>query len=108
MVREVRQSEDGAGAVAAWRAGGVDLMLLDIQMPVMTGVEAAVAIRDEERTHGRAPVPIYSISANAMPHQVEVYESAGMNGHLSKPFRKADLAAVVARHRPHEGASLAA
>jgi CheY-like chemotaxis protein len=53
-------------------------------------------------------VPIYSISANAMPHQVEVYEGAGMNGHLSKPFRKADLAALVARHRPDEGGSLAA
>jgi signal transduction histidine kinase/CheY-like chemotaxis protein len=108
MVREVRQSEDGAGAVEAWRAGGVDLMLLDIQMPVMTGVEAATAIRAAERTEGRAPIPIYSISANAMPHQVEVYESAGMNGHLSKPFRKADLAALVARHRPDECGSLAA
>jgi signal transduction histidine kinase len=108
MVREVRQTEDGAGAVAAWRAGGVDLLLLDIQMPVMTGVEAAAAIRQAERTEGRAPVPIYSISANAMPHQVEVYEGAGMNGHLSKPFRKADLAALVARHRPDEGGSLAA
>jgi signal transduction histidine kinase len=108
MVREVRQSEDGAGAVAAWRAGGVDLLLLDIQMPVMTGVEAAAAIRTAERTEGRAPVPIYSISANAMPHQVEVYEAAGMNGHLSKPFRKADLAELVARHRPDERGSLAA
>jgi signal transduction histidine kinase/CheY-like chemotaxis protein len=108
MVREVRQSEDGAGAVEAWRSGGVDLLLLDIQMPVMTGVEAAATIREEERQAGRMPVPIYSISANAMPHQVEVYESAGMNGHLSKPFRKADLAALVVRHRPEDGGSLAA
>jgi two-component system, sensor histidine kinase len=108
LVREVRETEDGAGAVAAWRAGGVDLLLLDIQMPVMTGVEAATAIRAAERTEGRAPVPIYSISANAMPHQVEVYEGAGMNGHLSKPFRRDDLAAVVARHRPPECGPLAA
>jgi CheY-like chemotaxis protein len=108
LVREVRQSEDGAGAVAAWQAGGVDLVLLDIQMPVMTGVEAAAAIRAVERTEGRAPVPIYSISANAMPHQVEVYESAGMNGHLSKPFRRADLAALVDRHRPRQTGALAA
>jgi signal transduction histidine kinase/CheY-like chemotaxis protein len=108
LVREVRQTEDGAGAVAAWRAGGVDLLLLDIQMPVMTGLEAAAAIRAEERSAGRAPVPIYSISANAMPHQVEAYGRAGMNGHLSKPFRKADLAAVVARHSTAEGRTLAA
>jgi signal transduction histidine kinase/ActR/RegA family two-component response regulator len=108
LVREVRQTEDGAGAVAEWRAGGVDLVLLDIQMPEMTGVEAATAIRMEERKSGRLPVPIYSISANAMPHQLEAYEVAGMNGHLSKPFRKADLAALVMRHRPQESGSLAA
>jgi signal transduction histidine kinase/ActR/RegA family two-component response regulator len=108
LVREVRQAEDGAGAVAAWRAGDVDLLLLDIQMPVMTGVEVATTIRAAERAEGRAPVPIYSISANAMPHQVEVFESAGMNGHLSKPFRKADLADIVARHRPGQHGPLAA
>ncbi len=108
LVREVREAEDGAAAVAAWREGGVDVLLLDIQMPVMTGVEAAAAIREAERTKGCGPVPIYSISANAMPHQVEVYERAGMNGHLSKPFRKADLAALVARHSPDREGALAA
>ena len=99
-VREVRQAEDGAEAIAAWRKGGIDLVLLDIQMPIMTGMEAASEIRAAERALGRPAVPIYSISANAMPHQIEAYAAAGMNGHLSKPFRKADLAHLVARHLP--------
>ncbi len=108
LVREVRQVEDGADALAAWRRGGIDLVLLDIQMPVMTGIEAACEIRAAERALGGAPVPIYSISANAMPHQIEVYAAAGMTGHLSKPFRKADLVAVVAQHQPAGRGPLAA
>ena len=108
LVREVRETEDGAGAFAAWRQGGIDLVLLDVQMPVMTGVEAAVAIRKSEQALGWPPVPIYSISANAMPHQIEAYESAGMNGHLSKPFRKADLSRLVASHPPYGRGSIAA
>ena len=100
LVAEVRDAEDGASAVAAWRDGGVDLILMDIQMPGMTGVEAAAAIRAAERGDGRAPVPIYSISANAMPHQIDAYRKAGMNGHLSKPFRRIDLAEIIARHVP--------
>ncbi len=76
-------------------------------MPGMTGVEAAAAIRTAERAEGRAPVPIYSISANAMPHQIDAYRVAGMNGHLSKPFRKIDLAEIVGRHLP-AGAPIAA
>jgi signal transduction histidine kinase/CheY-like chemotaxis protein len=100
LVAELRDADDGASAVAAWRQGGVDLILMDIQMPGMTGVEAAAAIRAAEREEGRAPVPIYSISANAMPHQIDAYRMAGMNGHLSKPFRKIDLAEIVARHLP--------
>lgn len=108
LVRDVREATDGAGAVALWQQGEIDLVLLDIQMPVMTGIEAATAIRAAERAKSLRPVPIYSISANAMPAQIEIYAAAGMNGHLSKPFRKADLAALVQRHRPRDTGTLAA
>jgi two-component system, sensor histidine kinase len=108
LVREVRETADGAAAVEAWRQGGIDIVLLDIQMPVMTGVEAAAAIRAVERAEGRPAVPIYSISANAMPHQIDAYRTTGMDGHLSKPFRKADLAALVARHLAPEPGRIAA
>jgi CheY-like chemotaxis protein len=71
---------------------------MDIQMPVMGGVEATALIRTEERERALAPVPIYSLSANALPHQLVSYMGAGMTGHLSKPFRKAELLDVIARH----------
>ena len=108
LVREVREACDGGSAVALWKKGEIDLVLLDIQMPVMTGIEAATEIRAVERARGLRPVPIYSISANAMPQQLETYAAAGMTGHLSKPFRKADLAELVKRHRPRENGTLAA
>jgi signal transduction histidine kinase/CheY-like chemotaxis protein len=98
LVTTVREVEDGAAAVEAWSEGGVDLILMDVQMPVMSGPEAAATIRAAERQGGLRRVPIYSISANAMPHQIEAYASAGMDGHLSKPFRKVELAEIVLRH----------
>ena len=66
----------------------------------MSGAEAAAQIRTEERKAARPPVPIYSISANAMPHQVRDYSGAGMDGHLAKPFRKVEIADIVRRHAP--------
>ncbi len=98
----IREAADGAEALRIWREGGIDIILMDVQMPVMSGTEAAARIRAEERAEGRAPVAIYSISANAMPHQIAAYSGAGMDGHLSKPFRRAELVEILQRqaHRP--------
>ena len=77
---------DGRQAVEAWRDGGFDLILMDIQMPVMDGVEAARAIRAAEAAEGRVRIPILALTANALVHQVESYLAAGMDGHVSKPI----------------------
>ncbi len=77
---------DGAAAVEAWRKGGFDLILMDIQMPVMDGVEATQAIRSEERRGALPRIPILALTANAMTYQVEQYLAAGMDGHVSKPI----------------------
>ena len=77
---------DGREAVAAWREGGFDLILMDIQMPVMDGVEAARAIRAAEREEHLPRIPILALTANALVHQVEAYLAAGMDGHVSKPI----------------------
>jgi signal transduction histidine kinase/ActR/RegA family two-component response regulator len=77
---------DGAAAVEAWRTGGFDLILMDIQMPVMDGVEATQAIRAEERQRGAPRIPILALTANAMTYQVEQYLAVGMDGHVSKPI----------------------
>jgi signal transduction histidine kinase/ActR/RegA family two-component response regulator len=82
---------DGRQAVEAWRAGGYDLILMDIQMPVMDGIAAAREIRAVEEGDGRRRTPIVALTANALTHQVEEYMAAGMDGHVAKPIEIAKL-----------------
>ncbi|MDP1739319.1 MAG: ATP-binding protein [Caulobacter sp.] len=82
---------DGKQAVDAWRQGGFDLILMDVQMPVMDGVEAARTIRAAEAAEGGPRIPILALTANALVHQVESYLAAGMDGHVSKPIELARL-----------------
>jgi signal transduction histidine kinase len=77
---------DGKQAVEAWRRGGFDLILMDVQMPVMDGVEAARTIRAVEAAEGGPRIPILALTANALVHQVESYLAAGMDGHVAKPI----------------------
>ncbi len=88
-------AEDGAAAVEAWRTGAYDLILMDIQMPVMDGLEATRIIRAEERADGRARIPILALTANALVHQVEEYMTVGMDGHVPKPIEVARLYAAI-------------
>ncbi|MBL8555050.1 MAG: response regulator [Phenylobacterium sp.] len=88
---EVDIVPDGKEAVDAWRNGAYDLILMDIQMPVMDGIAAASAIRDAERTGGRRRTPIVALTANALTHQVEEYLAVGMDAHVAKPIEIAKL-----------------
>jgi PAS domain S-box-containing protein len=87
--------EDGAAAVAAWRAGEWDVILMDVQMPVMDGPDATRAIRAAEAATGRPRTPIIALTANAMSHQVEEYVAAGMDGLIPKPIRIDELFSVL-------------
>ncbi|HEX2560717.1 ATP-binding protein [Phenylobacterium sp.] len=78
--------ETGAQALAAWRTGGFDVILMDVQMPEMDGPAAARAIRTEEAARGLPRTPIVALTANAMSHQVEEYFAAGMDLHVAKPI----------------------
>jgi signal transduction histidine kinase len=89
---DVTMVENGAQAVEAWERGQWDLILMDIQMPVMDGVVATRAIRQRERETGRARTPIIAVTANAMTHQIAEYEAAGMDGVSPKPI---DLVALL-------------
>jgi CheY-like chemotaxis protein len=73
-----------------------DLVLLDISMPEMDGVEAIARIRAAEARAGQAATPAIAVTANAMASQVADYIVAGFDGYLAKPFGKADLNAVIA------------
>jgi signal transduction histidine kinase/AmiR/NasT family two-component response regulator len=77
---------DGAKAVEAWEGDVFDLILMDVQMPVLDGVGAARAIRAREAELGRACTPILALTANAMMHQMAEYRLAGMDGFVAKPI----------------------
>ncbi|OXE35541.1 MAG: hypothetical protein CGW95_13235 [Phenylobacterium zucineum] len=82
---------DGVAALEAWEADHWDLILMDVQMPVMDGVTAAQEIRRRERETERGSTPILALTANAMTHQIEAYIAAGMDGVVAKPIEVANL-----------------
>jgi signal transduction histidine kinase len=86
---------DGLQAVDAWRGGDFDLILMDIQMPVMDGVAATRLIRETETASARRRIPIVALSANAMTHQVAEYLGAGMDLHVAKPIELSKLHAAL-------------
>jgi signal transduction histidine kinase/ActR/RegA family two-component response regulator len=86
---------DGKQAVDAWKLGGYDLVLMDIQMPVMDGIDAARLIRGIEVSEQRRRTPIVALTANALTHQVDEYLAAGMDGHVAKPIEIAKLYEAV-------------
>jgi len=88
---------DGRELVEAWRADDWDLILTDIQMPVMDGVAATRQIRCEERARGRASTPIVALTANALSHHAQTYVAAGMNGLVAKPVAFGSLAEAITR-----------
>jgi CheY-like chemotaxis protein len=77
--------ENGREALDAWESQTWDIILMDIQMPEMNGIDATRAIRQRERETGRPRTPIVAVTANAMTHQVVEYQAAGMDGVVPKP-----------------------
>jgi len=86
---------DGAEAFEAWRTHDWDLILMDVQMPIIDGLTAARAIREGERAKGRTRTPIVALTANAMAHQIAEYRAAGMDGFVSKPIDIEKLFAAI-------------
>jgi PAS domain S-box-containing protein len=83
----VTVAESGARVVhlVESQADDFDLVLMDVQMPDVDGLEATRAIREFEGKHGRQPLPIVALTANAMKGDEERCREAGMNGYLAKP-----------------------
>ncbi len=87
-------AENGSDAVAAVTAERFDLVLMDIQMPVMDGIEATAIIRKHESITGKH-LFIAAVTAHAMKGDEERCRAAGMDGYLSKPLQRARLAEVL-------------
>jgi len=89
--------EDGREALEKLRDGDFDLVLMDIQMPRMNGMDAARAIRGGEAGQDRRDIPIIALTAYAMAEDKARILAAGMNGYLTKPMNLSELRATLAR-----------
>ena len=88
-------AENGLLAVECSQHKNFDLILMDLQMPVMGGLDATRAIRSYEASLGIANVPILALSSNAMPYQIAECLAAGMNGHVAKPIELTKLLTAI-------------
>jgi signal transduction histidine kinase/DNA-binding response OmpR family regulator len=88
--------EDGRAALDALAPHAFDLVLMDVQMPVMDGLEATAAIRAQEKTNG-AHIPIIAMTAHAMQGDRERCLAAGADDYVAKPMKAAELYAAIDR-----------
>ena len=98
----VATANDGAQGVEAVEACAYDLVFMDIQMPVMDGLEATAAIRG--MAGAISEIPIIAMTANALSHQRAEYLAAGMNGVVPKPLSPAALLTELAKFSAGDGA----
>jgi signal transduction histidine kinase/CheY-like chemotaxis protein len=91
---QVTLASNGREALEALIGAEFDIVLMDVQMPVMTGLEATEAIRRTERGSGRR-VPIVAMTAHAMKGDRELCMASGMDGYLAKPIRLNDLLEAI-------------
>lgn len=91
---EVHVADNGQAAIEAWKDRDFDLILMDMQMPHVDGLEATRTIRKAERA-GRKRVPIVAVTANARAEDRAACLAAGMDDYLAKPIRSDDLVEKV-------------
>ncbi len=95
---DVEFVENGLLAVEACKTQDFDIVLMDISMPVMDGVEALREIRFLERDRDvKSGVPMIAVSAHAMRQQIDEYLQAGFDGYITKPVKPAQLHSEIAR-----------
>ena len=88
-------ADNGAVAVDLFKQGQYDLVLMDVQMPVMDGYTATRLIREWERENHLPPTPILALTANALKEDEQRSLDAGCTGHLTKPIRKGIFLAAL-------------
>ncbi len=86
---------NGEEAVAAAKSFNPDVVLMDIQMPVMNGLDACQLIHKE-----KPELPIIALTANVMKDDLELYQRTGFVAHLGKPYEEAELRALVVKYLP--------
>ena len=100
----VDMAENGREAVAKFKAGSYDIVLMDIQMPVMDGYEATREIKKWERERRGTPTPVIALTAHALKEEEQKSIDAGCDAHLIKPIKKQALLEALAKYAvPFEG-----
>ena len=99
---------NGAEALEAWRGGSFDLVLMDMQMPVMDGLTAIGRIRAHEAANGLSRAPVIMLTANALPEHVRAAAEAGADRHLAKPVTAQTLLGAISQALDEAGERRAA
>ena len=95
---QIESAEDGLIAVEKFKGDRFDLVLMDMQMPVMDGYAATGAIRQWEKDRGVTPTPVIALTAHALKEDAQKSLDAGCSGHLTKPIKKTALLKAIAEH----------
>jgi CheY-like chemotaxis protein len=91
---------NGEEALTLWRKGNFDLILMDVQMPVLDGLMATRLIREEE-SGGNKHVPIIALTAYGSEQSERPCLEAGMDGFVTKPVRADELARIISQVSKH-------
>lgn len=95
---QLELAEHGAAGVETFQSGHFDLVLMDIQMPVMDGYEAIRLIRLWEETQQRGTTPIIALTGNTREEDMEKTRAAGFTAHVTKPLKKHTLLEAIQRY----------
>ena len=100
--------ENGEAAVASFKTASYDLVLMDMQMPVMDGLSASRTIRAWEAERGLKPVVLLALTGDGSPENGQACRDAGCNAILTKPFRREPFLKTIASYAPEQAGSGAA
>jgi len=96
---DVTCAASGQEALDILKREHFDLVLMDVQMPGMDGVETTQQLRLREQRAGRSKTPVVAVTANVLPEQVAAYKSAGLEEHLAKPVKREELVELLTYFR---------
>ncbi len=98
---KINMAENGKLALEKFKAGNYNLVLMDIQMPVMDGYTSTKKIREWEKENRLKKTPIIALTAHALKKHIPKSLDAGCNAHLTKPINKADLLVAIEKYTQH-------
>jgi CheY-like chemotaxis protein len=91
----LKEAENGEEALNMFVENEFDLVLMDVQMPIMDGRTATKKMRDYEKENNHSQIPIIALTAHAIKEEIDLCIEAGCDSHLSKPVKKSTLISTI-------------